>query len=59
MEINDEVDLNAVEEQVRNATDMFGDIAHFIDTEAKDYRKTTATSNSTPLYICDVVCRAA
>lgn len=38
MEINDEVDFNAVEEQIRNATDIFGDIAHFIDTEAENYR---------------------
>ena len=38
VELNDEIDFKKVEEQVRNATDIFGDIAHFIDTEADNYR---------------------
>ena len=42
MDFNNQVDLAAIEEQIQNATDIFSDIAHYIDTEAEEYRKTVS-----------------
>ena len=39
VDFNEEIDLIAIEEQIQNATDIFQDLAHYIDTEAEAYRK--------------------
>ena len=37
IEFNSEIDLDAIAEQVKNATDIFRDLSHFIDSEAENY----------------------
>ena len=59
IEFNEAVDFDSIDVQIGNATDIFRDIAEYIDTEAEQYGEYYTLTEGDPSYVCPGLSRKA